>query len=121
MSDRAARVGRTIQQVLGELLARGAVKDPRVSASGLVSVTGVEVSDDLSLARVYVSIYSGEAQRAEALRGLERAAGFLRHELSERMRSKRTPRLSFQLDDSMERGAQIDAVLRDIAKDREDR
>jgi ribosome-binding factor A len=116
MNERAQRVGRTIQQALGGMLARGAIKDPRLSDAGLVSVTGVEVSPDLSQARVYVSIYAGDAARAEALRGLERAAGFLRHELSEHMRSKRIPHLSFHLDDSMEKGARIDALLREIDK-----
>jgi len=117
MGERAAKVGRTIQQALGELLARGAVKDPRLADPGLVSVTGVQVSPDLSQARVWVSIYADEDVRREALRGLERAAGFLRHEVGERMRSKRTPHLSFHLDDSMERGAHIDAVLREIDED----
>jgi len=107
-------VAGTVQQALGELLARGAVKDPAVSDAGLISVTGVDVTPDLSQARVWVSIYASAEVRDEALRGLERAAGFLRHHIGERMRSKRIPRLIFHLDDSMERGAHIDDLLREI-------
>jgi ribosome-binding factor A len=118
VGERASRVGRTIQQALGDLLARGVVKDPRVSAPGLVSITSVTVGDDLAHARVHVSIYCGEPERTEALRGLDRAAGFLRQRLTDVMRSKRIPRLTFHLDDSMEHAAHIDAVLREIEEDR---
>lgn len=114
MSARASRAGGTIQQALGELLARGGIKDPALYDAGLVSITGVDVSPDLSQAHVWVSVYASAEVREEALRGLERAAGFLRHHIGERMRSKRIPRLYFHLDDSLERGAHIDEVLREI-------
>ena len=120
MSERASRVGGTIQQALGELLARGGVKDPALADAGLVSITGVDVSPDLSQARVWVSIYASTEVREGALRGLERAGGYLRHHIGERMRSKRIPRLSFHLDDSMERGAHIDEVLREIQSDKDE-
>ena len=121
MSERASKVGGTIQQALGELLARGGIRDPAVYDAGMMSITAVDVSPDLSQARVWVSIYAGAEVQQEALRGLERAAGYLRNHIGERMRSKRIPRLSFHLDDSMERGAHIDEVLREIGDDADEK
>jgi ribosome-binding factor A len=120
MTARAQRVAGTVQQALGELLARGAVKDPAVSDAGLISVTGVDVSPDLSHARVWVSIYAAPEVRGAALAALEHAAGFLRRQVGERMRSKRIPRLSFSLDDSLAEGARMDRVLRDLQENKDD-
>ena len=121
MSERTSRVGGTIQQALGELLARGAVKEPALSDAGLISITSVDVSPDLSRARVWVSIYASPEVRAETLKALARAAGYLRHQIGQRMRSKRIPHLDFHLDDSLEEGARMDQVLRGIEHDAGDK
>ena len=85
------------------------LKDPRVRG---VNVTGVEVTDDLQHARVFYVVAQG-ADRAEAQCGLDRAAGFLRHELRARLRLRYAAELRFVLDEAPERAARIEALLRE--------
>ncbi len=108
--QRTDRVGDQIQRELADLFLRG-VKDPRI---GFLSVTGVEVSPDLGLARVYVSIYGTESDQSGTLQGLESASGYLRAQLKRRLHLKRIPELQFHRDDSIERGAKINAALADL-------
>ena len=115
MSDRSPyqrthRIGEQIQREIADLIQKD-VKDPRI---GFLSVTGVEVSPDLSLARVYVSIYEPESEQNEVLLGLESASGYLRSQLRKRLHLKRIPELSFVRDDSIKRGARINATLADL-------
>ena len=88
----------------------GELKDPRLAI--VTIVTEVRVSPDLKQARVYVSVAGDEAEQAAALKGLTTAAGFIRHELSERLAMRRTPELFFVLDRSEEYGRHIDDLLR---------
>jgi ribosome-binding factor A len=117
MSQRVERVALQIRRELGELLPR-AVKDPRVQAAGLVTVTQVHVSPDLTVARVMVSVMGqqpGEAGQAmQVLRGLRQAAGFLRGELGRRLHTRRAPELRFQLDDMVDRVDRVESLLREI-------
>ncbi|MEK6609207.1 MAG: 30S ribosome-binding factor RbfA [Myxococcota bacterium] len=117
MNQRGVRVGRSIQAALGELLVRGDIKDPRVAGAGLISVTEVRVSDDLRHARVYVSIFAEEPKRGAALAGLRRAAGFLRREVGRALGIRAFPELDIRLDDSIEQGARIGGLLRDIKRE----
>lgn len=114
MKDRAARVGRAMQQALAELIEHGAVKDPRVAGAGMITVTEVRPSADLRSARVYVSVFADEKVRAAALEGLRHAAGFLRREVGRALGLRSFPDLSFRLDDSIERGARIEGILKEI-------
>jgi ribosome-binding factor A len=77
-----------------------------------VSVTDVEVTDDLSMARVFVSVLEGGPSRAEALSALERAAGYVRRALAPRLGLREVPELRFVLDGSIERGARVEELLR---------
>ena len=70
------------------------------------------MSPDLKHARVYVSVAGNEAEQASVIEGLSAASGFIRHELSERLRMRRTPELFFVLDRSEEYGQRIDNLLR---------
>lgn len=88
------------------------VRDPRVS--GLVSVTSVEVTRDLSEAKVFVSVYGTEEQQIAALRGLERARAFLRREVTRRVKLRHSPELRIHLDKGIERGARILQIMRDL-------
>jgi len=88
----------------------GELKDPRLS--GFASVTEVRMGPNLKQARVYVSVLGTEAEQAEAIKGLHSAAGFIRHELSERLQIRRAPELFFVLDRSEEYGHRIDDLLR---------
>jgi ribosome-binding factor A len=107
---RPERVADQIRVELGELLARE-VKDPGV---GFITITGVRVTADLQIARVYYSALGDAARRAEAARALARATPFLRRQIAARLRLRRAPELEFRPDDSLDRAERIEAILREI-------
>ena len=107
---RLARLNEQLKRELAELI-RVDVRDPRV---GLVTVTAVEVTNDLSLARVYVQITGSEAEVTEALAGLSAAAPFLRSELGKELTIRRIPELRFQRDESLEHAMRIEKILSDV-------
>ena len=84
------------------------LKDPRV---GLVTLTDVEVSPDYAHARVFFTVIGGADQIAAATAGLDRAAGFLRRELSHRIKLRGIPQLHFTYDDSVERGVRLSRLI----------
>jgi len=118
--SRASRLGDQIQRELADLI-RNEVRDPGV---GLVTITAVDVSRDLSHAKVYVSSLQGEEALAASLRALGRAAGFLRTKLSHLLKARTVPELHFVHDESVERGVRLSrlidqAVESDHAHDRD--
>jgi len=114
---RKERVESAIREQLADLIARE-VKDPRVQAAGVLGVSQVECTPDLSVARVWISIYSDDAKVAEkALAGLRAAAGFLRGPLGRRLQLQRPPELRFDHDVT----AVMSQKLRDIVKEDEAR
>jgi ribosome-binding factor A len=104
---RTRRVGEQIQRELAGVL-HEELKDPRL---GMISVSGVEVSRDLAHARVYISVLGGEETVSETLKVLNKAAGFLRHQLGQRMRLRVIPQLRFLYDESLAEGARMDALI----------
>lgn len=90
------------------------LKNPNVT--GLISVTKVKVTADLKYAKVYVSILNSKNIK-ETLAGLKKSAGFFRSELARTINLRNTPEIIFELDESLEYGAKIDSILRDIMKD----
>jgi ribosome-binding factor A len=114
-SQRAHRVGDQIQRGLADLL-KNEVKDPRV---GPVTVTGVDVSADLSHATVRFTHLAGKDTAKEAADALAHTAGFLRSELSRRLNLYSVPQLHFVYDDSIESGIRMSQLIDDaIAADR---
>ena len=114
-SQRAHRVGDQIQKELAQLL-RDEVKDPRV---GRVTITEIEVSPDLSHAKVFFTHLAGREHAAEAVEALQRAAGFLRSSLSRRLNLYSVPQLHFTYDDSIESGMRLSQLIDDaVATDR---
>lgn len=105
---RMQRVNEALREVLSTVIGRG-VKDPRV---GFVTITGVEATNDLRQAKVFVSIMGDAAQRAESLKGLRSAEGFLQGVINDELHLKRTPALEFVYDESVDRGLRIDELLR---------
>jgi ribosome-binding factor A len=101
------RVDQAMRQVLGDALAQD-LKDPRV---GFVTVTDVKTSPDLRQARVYVSVLGDEATRTATLDGLRSAHGFLQGRIASELRLKRTPELSFALDETAERAARLERLI----------
>ena len=110
MKRRARQVGRLIQETLGVVLERE-VRDPRLD---MVTVTSVLVTDDLRQARVFVSVLEEERQD-DALRALQKATGFLRHELGVRLNLRYTPTLTFALDHSTAQAQRLLRILDEIA------
>ncbi len=116
-SRRPEQVAETLRQVLGDALLRGEVRDPRV---GSVTVTGVQVTGDLSHARVRVAVSGEEAERKRALEGLRSAAGFLRSRAARVLTTRTVPELHFELDTGLEHAARIDALLEEIRREEHD-
>lgn len=87
------------------------LKNPNVT--GLISVTKVKVTADLKYAKVYVSILNSKNLK-ETLAGLKKSAGFVRSELARTVNLRNTPEIIFELDESLEYGARIDSILKDI-------
>lgn len=115
-SRRPEQVAETLRQVITDALARE-VRDPRV---GFVTVTGVIVTNDLSHARVMVSVPGEEADKSRALEGLQSAAGFLRTRAARALTTRSVPELHFELDRGLEHAARISELLNDIRRDGQD-
>lgn len=114
---RVSRVGALIQREISQMLVND-IKDDRVGA-GMVSVTDVQVSGDLQHAKIFVSIYGTEEARAETMDGLKAATGYVRRELGQRVRLRRTPEVMFVEDRSLERGDRVLSLLNQISSDRQ--
>lgn len=112
---RQDQLGRVIAQDLSELM-RLRVKDPRI---GFASITGVNVSRDLSVAKVYISVMGAPDEQRETMRGLRHASGFLRHELAQRLSVRHVPELTFLLDESIARGAHTLDLLNQISREQQ--
>jgi ribosome-binding factor A len=104
---RMRRVNEAIREILGDAIATE-LKDPRI---GFVTVTDVETSPDLRTARVYVSVLGSESERERTLAGLNSSHGFLQGKIASAVRMKRTPTLTFEYDESTERGDRISRLL----------
>lgn len=113
-SNKNNRINAEVQKALSVII-REEVKDPRVSV--LTSVTDVEVAPDLKTAKVYISTFDKKISAEETVMALNKAAGFVRHALSQAVDLRATPELKFIADHSIEYGinmsAKIDAVLGD--------
>jgi ribosome-binding factor A len=116
-SARQQRVESQLQRVVAELVSRE-VRDPRV---GSLTITAVDMAPDMSLARVYFVPFGGAHTVEEIREGLARAAGFLRGEVGRRLGLRHAPRLEFEFDDSIERGAALDSLIREAVRADHDR
>ena len=115
-SRRPEQVGETLRQVITDALARQ-VRDPRV---GFVTVTAVLVSNDLSHARVMVSVPGEDATKNRALEGLQSAAGFLRSRAAKSLTTRSVPTLHFELDRGLQHAARINELLNTIRREGQD-
>ena len=108
-SNRIHRINDEIQRELAAQLRN--LKDPRVSGTGMVSITRVDTTNDLRYARVYVSVLNKD-QEKDVLKGLKSAAGYLRRELGHALQLRYTPELHFSGDDPIPHGANFLELLR---------
>ena len=99
-----------MKKELGKIIA-SKLKDPRI---GFVTVTDVEVTGDLQQATVFITVLGDDKKRRETLKGLVQAKGFMRTEIGQRIRLRKTPELMFELDKSFDYGNKIDNLLKQI-------
>ncbi len=112
MSERTRKIESQLKEILGEEVS--GLSDPRIE--GLVTITAVRVSPDLSHATVFYSLLAG-SDGDEAREGLQSAAGRLQGAVGSQMRLKRTPRLQFEPDPVVEQASRIEAALREVRAD----
>jgi ribosome-binding factor A len=114
--SRSDRVGGLIKQVMAELLSRH-ISDPRLSGT---TITDVEMSRDLRIAKIYFAVSGGKDASKEALQAFERARGFVKRELAQRLTLRYMPDLQFHYDASLDYGAHIEELLKTVKKDHAD-
>ncbi len=115
VNNRINRIDEEYKKELSNIIGRE-LKDPNIT--GLISVTKVKVSTDLKYAKVYVSIM-GAKNLQETMKGLKNASGYIRTELAKRINLRNTPEITFEIDDSIEYGAKIDNILKEIMPKKE--
>ena len=111
MGHRPVRVGEQIRDVLSEMLARGDAHDPGI---GFITLTRVQVTPDLQMARVFYTSLGDAEARAGTARALTRATPFFRRQVAGRLRLRRAPELEFRFDESIGHQDRIEQILRDL-------
>ncbi|MCG8485356.1 MAG: 30S ribosome-binding factor RbfA [Clostridia bacterium] len=114
---RSHRVAEEIKKVLSMMLINE-LKDPRISS--MVSVTQVEVTDDFSFAKVYLSVLGSEEEKENTLLALKSAAGFIRKEVGKKIKMRRIPEFIFKIDHSLDYSLHISKIIDEIGKDDKD-
>lgn len=114
---RSSRVAEAIRNELSTLLI-SKVRDPKLTG---VSISRVEVSDDLSLARIFFTVMGDKKDIREAGGGLERAKGFMRSHIARTLNLRFTPALQFRYDDVADKVAELDEIFQEIANERDSR
>lgn len=109
-NNRIGRIDEEYRKELSQIIGYE-LKNPNVT--GIISVTKVKVTPDLKYAKVYVSILNSKNIK-ETMEGLKKSSGFIRTELAKRINLRNTPELIFEIDDSIEYGAKIDSILKEI-------
>ena len=112
-SNRLNRIDEEMKKEISHIITYD-LKDPNIT--GLISVTKVKVSGDLKYAKVYVSMLTAKDNK-QVLAALKKSAGFVRTEVAKRINLRTTPEIIFIFDDSIEYGARIDTILKNVIKD----
>ena len=107
-NNRMTRVNDEITRELANII-RGELKDPRIGV--LTSVLRVETTQDLKYCKVFISVLGNDEEKANVMKGLKSASGFIRHLLAERINLRITPELTFKLDDSVEYGIKMSKLI----------
>ena len=110
--NRTKRIAEEIKKVISSMLISG-IKDPRITS--MVSVTDVEVTNDLSYAYVYVSILGGNKE--SSMEGLKSACGYIRKEVGKNVKLRHTPEIIFKIDDSIEKGMYMESLIKKVNED----
>ena len=109
-NNRLNRIDEEYRRVLSNIIDRE-LKNPNIT--GMISVTKVKVTNDLKYAKIYVSILNSKNIN-DTMEGLKKSAGFIRSELAKKVNLRNTPELIFEIDDSIEYGAKIDSIIKEL-------
>lgn len=107
---RVGRVGEQLKKEISQII-QTELKDPRI---GFITVTGVDVTNDFSQAKVYLSVLGSEEQREATIKLLTRSSGFIRSEVGKRIRMRKIPDLHFKFDASIDYGSKIESLIHQI-------
>jgi ribosome-binding factor A len=119
VSQRTDRVAGEVRAVLGEVLARDEIKDPRVRGMGLITVTHVRISGDLRHARALFTVHGLDEAALDRVRaGLDHASGYFRRAIASRLRMKVAPAVTFEVDHVFEQASRVEQILHDIGPGR---
>ncbi len=110
---RSDKVAETIHEIICSILSRG-LNDPRI---GFVTITGVELCDDLSLAKIFFTVIGDDKAKKDTEAGLNSAKGFIRREVGKNLTIRHTPELLFKYDTSLDYASRIDSLLKEIDTD----
>jgi len=113
---RPKRVAQLIQKEISAIIQRQ-IKNPQL---GFVTITAVEVTEDLQHAKVYFTVYGSEEERISTEKLLKKMTSFVRYHVSQRIRLRYTPEIVFQYDETMERAARIDELINQIRREKND-
>lgn len=108
---RIARISEEVKRVVSDLVLND-LKDPRIA--DMVTITDVEVTRDLSYARIFVSVLGDDKEKEDTLEGLENAKGFIRTEIGKNVELRHVPKPVFLLDESVEKGMRISQLLSEV-------
>jgi ribosome-binding factor A len=118
VKERVARLATEIRQILGEIVSRQEIKDPRVQAAGLITITHVRLTGDLRQVTALFTVHGADAAALGRVReGLNSAGGYLRHRLGKELSVRAIPTVTFEVDRVFDQEARVDALLKDIAAD----
>jgi ribosome-binding factor A len=116
MKERPARLATEIRQILGDIVARQEIKDPRVQDAGLITITHVRITGDLRQATALFTVHGADRPALERVRqGLDHAGGYLRHRLGQELSVRTIPTVSFEVDTVFDQEAKVDALLREVS------
>lgn len=112
---RKDRVGDLIKELISEIIVKK-IRDPRLS---FITITGVQIGDNLRLAKVFFSVIGDDQKKKDSLSGLKSAAGFIKKELGLHLRLKYSPDIVFEYDNSLEYGNRIERIINSLEKSSE--
>jgi len=113
---RPKRVAQLIQKEISAIIQKQ-IENPQL---GFVTITGVEVTEDLQHAKVYFTVYGSEEERISTEKLLKKMTSFVRYHVGQRIRLRYTPEIIFQYDETMERAARIDELINQIRREKND-
>ena len=116
MAQRQERAAALIREVVSEVIMRR-LKDPRI---GFVSIVSVDVTRDLSLAKIHVSVLGEEKAKEDTMEGLRSAQGLIRSEVAKALGARHAPEIQFVLDQGIEHSIRVSKLLSEIKKDGEE-